>query len=123
MALRERFDINKFFIALLLIFITIQAGSWFLSQYTDMEMIKAGWILFLFLAVSAIISTFTIGKKFGALKKEDVFFIIFEFLVIVGLFYALPEYIPQIFSSTSLQISETIKESVGAIIKITGTTI
>lgn len=114
------FNTTQFFVNLLLIFITIQISIWILSKYTDIQFIKMGWILLLFLAVSAIVTTFVVGKKIGSLNKQDFLFIMIEFLVIVALFYYTPKYIPQIFSVQSLQISETIKESVGAIINITG---
>lgn len=121
----ERFNVNKFFVGLLLIFIVIQAGAWFLYNYTDIDVpnIKAGWILFLFLAISAITSVFILGKRLGALQKYDIIFVIVEFLAIVGLFYYLPKYIPQIFSSYSLEIADTIKNSIASVIEITGTSL
>jgi len=121
----ERFNVNKFFIALLLIFITIQVGSWILAEYDiiDIGVIKGGWILFLFLAVTAIITIYVIGKRLGTLTKQDIFFVVVVFLAIVGLFYYLPKYIPQIFSTHSLQISETIKSTIHSVMKGWGGTI
>lgn len=120
-----RFDVNKFFVALLLIFVVIQAGVWLLYNYTDIDVpnIKAGWILFLFLAISAITSIFILGKRIGNLDKRDIIFVVVEFLAIVGLFYYLPIYLPQIFSSYSLEVADTIKNSVASVIKITGTSL
>lgn len=117
MTLKRNFDVTKFFIALILIFLTIQLSSWFLAQFTDMEMLKAGWILFLFLSVSAIVSTFVLGKKLGSLDKKDIIFILIEFLIIVGLFYYLPKLIPEIFSSYSLEIREPIKNLINSFLE------
>ena len=125
MAIRTRFDVNKFFISLLLIFIVIQVGSWILAEYDiiDIKVLKGGWILFLFLAVTAIITIYIIGKRIGTLTKQDIFFVIVVFLAIVGLFYYIPKYIPQIFSTQSLQISEIIKNTIHSVMGEWGGTI
>jgi len=113
----ERFNVNKFFIALLLIFVTIQVGSWILAEYDiiDIKVLKGGWILFLFLAVTAIISIYITGRRIGTLTKQDIFFVVVVFLAIVGLFYYLPTIIPQIFSSQALEMSETIKNTIHSV--------
>jgi len=120
MAGRSSFNTTQFFTALVLIFVTIQISSWLLAEYTDFEMLKMGWILFLFLIVSALVSIFVLGKKIGSLNKQDIIFIIIEFLAVAGLFWKLPDLVPQIFSTYSIQISEVIKESVGSIINLQG---
>ena len=116
MVTRTGIDATKFFITLLVGFIAIQAGSWILSQYTDIALLKAGWVLFLFLAVAAIVSIFMLGAKLGSLRKEDYVFIVIQFLAIIGLFIFLPNFIPEIFSSYSLELSEIINEAAGSII-------
>lgn len=115
--INPKIDTSKFFITLLLIFVAVQSSIWIASKYIpEVQFIKMGFILFLFLAVSAIVSIFMLGKNLGTLKKEDLIFIFIQFLAIVGLFIFLPRAIPQIFSSVSLEISEVIRETAGSVI-------
>ena len=115
--IRPSIDTSKFFITLLVIFIAVQGGIWIASRYIpEVEFLKMGWILFMFLAVSAIVSIFMLGKKLGNLRKEDLIFIVIQFIAIVGLFIFLPKFIPEIFSIYSIEVSELIKESFSAVI-------
>ena len=119
--IKSRFDPTKFFITLLVIFVAVQSSIWVASQYIpEVEFIKMGWILMMMLSICAIISIFILGKKIGELRKEDLIFIFLEFGLIISAFIFLPQIIPEIFSTYSIQISELIKESVGSIISATG---
>ena len=95
------FDVNKLFITLLIIFVALQAGSYIYSEFVDSTPLKLGWTFFLMLVIVAIISLYTLSKKIGSLDGKDIIFIVIEFAAIVGLFYYLPDIIPQIFSSIS----------------------
>jgi len=115
----KRLDINttKFFSAVLISFIIIQAVSFLLAELDIMPLIKMGWVLFLFLIIIGITSIFILGKKIGTLNlKQDGPFILLVFGLIIILFVFLPDIVPQIFSSKSLEISETIKETLNTII-------
>ncbi len=94
-------DVNKLFITLLIIFVALQAGSYIYSEFVDSTPLKLGWTFLLVLVVVAIISLYTLGKRIGSLNTKDIIFIIIEAGAIIGLFYYLPDLIPQIFSSIS----------------------
>jgi hypothetical protein len=118
---RTGLDASTFFIALLVTFVAVQGGIWIISQYVpDFEFIKMGWILFLFLAVSAIVSIFMLGKNLGTLRRDDYIFIGIQFLAIVGLFIFLPKYIPEIFSTYSIEVSDSIRQAFGVVTEATG---
>ena len=116
------FDATKFFIVLLLSFVSIQVSSYLLHEFTNYQFVKMGWVFLLFFVVIGIVSLFTLGKRLGQLEfKKDGIFILFVFVSIVCAFVFLPEYIPQIFSIQSLEISEHLKEVMSSIIIIGGT--
>jgi len=96
---RSSFDITKFFIALALIYVVLQVGSSLYSQFYGGTQLKLGWAFFLLLLVSAITSTFVLGRKIGNLQKQDIIFIILEFIAIIALFYFMPKIVPEIFSA------------------------
>jgi len=118
---RTGVDSTKFFIVLLLSFVAIQITSWVLAELDIYPLIKMGWVLLFFVSIIGIISLFILGRKIGELKlKEDGIFILLIFLAIVAAFLFLPDYLPQIFSSYSIGISETIKKSAGVILGVPG---
>lgn len=112
------FDSQKVFLASLLSFIALQVSFIFLFEIGLIREIKFGWVLFLFLAVVGIMSLLTIGKKIGQLDlKKDMPFIFVIFTVIAMAFMFLPDYLPQIFSSFSIEIGRVFKDSIGSMIK------
>lgn len=120
------FDVNKFFVVLLLSFVTIQVASYLLHEFTDYQFIKMGWIFLLFFTVIGMVSLFTLGRKLGQLElKKDGIFILFVFIAIIFAFIFLPKYIPQIFSIQSLEIGEYLKSVMNSVIQlnISGVTI
>lgn len=123
MTIRTRFNIDttKFFVAVLISFVAIQIASYILSELGFMPMLKMGWILFLFMVIVGITSLFVLGRKIGdlSMKKEGPF-ILLILLSIVGAFIFLPKYLPEIFSTYSIQISEVIRESAGTIMASIG---
>ena len=121
MATKNRFGFNttKFFIVLLLSFITIQIISYLLSEIMDYPMLKMGWVLLIFLVVIGIVSLFVLGKRLGQLElKKDGLFILLIFGMIILAFIYLPEIIPQIFSAQSLEVGEYFKKIINVIMKL-----
>ena len=118
---KTRFSPINYFTTIVTTFIVIQVVIFLLSQYTDIEFIKMGWVLLLFAAIAGITSIFTMSLKIGELKlKEDGVFIFLIFLSVVAAFIFLPKYIPQIFSTYSIEISEVIRESTNSIVSSIG---
>lgn len=119
--LKRRFGINtsKFFLILILSFLTIQLVSWALSEVMDYPLLKMGWMILLFLVVIGVITLFVLGKNITqlTLKKEGLFMIIIFAIIILAFIY-LPNIIPQIFSTQSLEIGEYVKGIIGTIIKM-----
>jgi len=119
MVKNTNFDANKIFVVLLLSFVAIQVASYLLSEFSDYQFIKMGWIFLLFFVVIGMVSIFTLGKKLGQLEiKRDGIFVAFIFMIIVLAFMFLPEYIPQIFSVQSLEVSEYLKSTIDSIIQL-----
>ncbi len=120
MTLRERFNTQKFFIALLVAFLAVQLISWIASEYfPEVQILKGGPMLLLFLVVIGIISLFVLGKKLGQLDlKKDFLFILLVFGAIIALFIFLPAIIPQIFSVRGLEMGDFLKEIIAAIMKL-----
>jgi len=110
-----KFQPINYFATIITTFVVAQAAVWLLSIYTEFEFIKMGWILLLFAGIAGIVSIFTVGLKLGNLRREDYVFIGIQFLAIVGIFIFLPKYLPQIFSTYSIQISEGIRETASTI--------
>jgi len=92
------FDVNKWFITLLIIFVALQAGSYVYSEIAGSSPLKLGWAFFLMLIIVAIISLYTLSKKIGSLESKDIIFIILEFASMIALFHYLPKLIPPAFS-------------------------
>lgn len=112
------FDTQKVLIALLFSFIVLQLALYMMSEFGLIGVIKLGWVLFLFLAIVGITSLFTIGKRIGQLDlKKDLPFILIVFSLIIIAFIFLPDYLPQIFSSFSIEIGRVVKESLGSMIR------
>ncbi len=120
MTLRERFNTQKFFIALLVAFLAVQLISWIASEYfPEVQILKGGTMLLLFLVVIGIISLFVLGKQLGQLDlKKDFLFILLVFGAIIALFIFLPAIIPQIFSVRGLEMGDFLKEIIAAIMKL-----
>ena len=115
-SLKRQFSPMNYFASIITSFIVVQGVIFLLSQYTDFQFIKLGWILFLFLTVSIIVSIFSVSLKIGDLKKEDYIFLGIQLLSIVAAFLFLPKFIPEIFSSYSIGISDTLREVTGSIV-------
>ena len=116
---RTKLDEKKFFQSLVLGFVAVQLVSLVLSNLFDVELIKGGYILFLFLFTILITTTFTIGKKIGELNlKRDGPFILFVFLSVIALFILIPKIVPEIFSSFSIELGRIFGDSINSIIKI-----
>ncbi len=121
--IKGKFDIQKFFIALLLGFLAVQLISWIASEYfPEVEMLKGGPMLLLFLVIIGIISLFVLGKRLGQLDlKKDLLFILLVFGAIIVAFIFLPDVIPQIFSASGYEIREFLRETIGTVMKLGGT--
>ncbi len=98
MILKQKLDVTKLFIALALILVIVQIGSILYTNIYGGTPLKLGWAFFLLLIVTAMTSTFVLGKKIGQLNKTDLIFIIIEFVAIILIFYYLPKIVPEIFS-------------------------
>ena len=119
MAIRKfNFNVTKFFIALLVGFLAVQLVTWIASQYfPEVQILKGGPMILLFLIIIGITSLFVLGRKLGQLDlKRDLLFILLVFVGIVLSFIFLPQVIPEIFSTSGMEFSEYIKQTMGAII-------
>jgi len=117
---RTKLDEKKFFQSLVLGFVAVQLISLVISYlFPDMQLIKGGYILFLFLFTILITTTFTLGKKIGELNlKRDGPFILFVFLSVIALFILIPKIVPEIFSTFSIELSRIFEDSINSVIKI-----
>ncbi len=120
MVLKDRLNMGKFFQALLLGFLAVQITSWIISSFfPDIEMFKGGPMLLLFLVIIGIISLFVLGRRLGELNmKRDLLFILLVFGAIIVLFIFLPDVIPQIFSTSGVELKEFLRENVATIIQL-----
>ncbi len=118
MALKERFNMGKFFQALLLGFLAVQLTSWIISSFLpDIEILKGGPMLLLFLVIIGIISLFVLGRRLGQLTlKRDLLFILLVFGAIITLFIFLPQVVPQIFSVGGIEFGEYIEQTISTIV-------
>ncbi len=121
--IKSKFEVKKFFIALLLGFLAVQLVSWIASEYfPEVQILKGGLMLLIFLVVIGITSLFVLGKKLGQLDlKKDLLFILLVFGVIIVLFLFLPDIIPQIFSKSGLEIREFLRGTIGTVMQLGGT--
>jgi len=118
--LKRQFSPINYFAAIISTFVVVQGAIWLLSQYTDFQFLKMGWILFLFATSSLIVSIFIVGLKLGELNKEDYIFLGIQFLSVIAIFIFIPRFIPEIFSTYSIQVSDTIREATGSIVASIG---
>ncbi len=120
MVLKERFNAGKAFQALLLGFLAVQIISWVVSEFfEDIPMLKGGPMLLIFLVVIGMISLFVLGRKLGQLDlKKDLLFILLVFGGIIVLFIFLPDIVPQIFSTSGVELGEFVKDVTAAIMKL-----
>ncbi len=120
---QNRFNMMKFFQALLFGFLAVQVISWIVSSFfPEVEMFKGGPVLLLFLAVIGITSLLVLGRKLGQLDlKRDLLFILLVFGGIVAAFIFLPQVIPQIFSTGGMELKEFLRENIGTVIQLGGT--
>jgi membrane-associated HD superfamily phosphohydrolase len=120
MALQDRIQPGKFFQVVLIAFAVLQFTSWILDELDIFPLIKGGWFLMLLLAIVALTTLFTIGRTRTPLElKRNALFILLVFAIIVGLVIFLPKYIPQIFSASSIEFGEAIKQTMISVIKLT----
>ena len=116
MAIREKIDPTKLFQVVLIAFVVIQGISFVLSELDVFPIIKGGWFLLLILTLITLTTLFTLGKNITQLEiKKNLVFIVLVFGLIILAFVYLPTYLPQIFSSASIDIGETVRESSGTI--------
>ncbi len=121
MAIREKIDPTKLFQVVLIAFVVIQGISFVLSELDVFPIIKGGWFLLLILTLITLTTLFTLGKNITQLEiKKNLVFIVLVFGLIILAFVYLPTYLPQIFSSSSIDIGETVRESSGTIVQNIG---
>lgn len=96
--------------------IAIQVVSLLLNQIFNISVIKTGNAMLIMLIGIGIVTLFNISFNLEQLKqRETLVFILIIFGLIALAFYKGQEYLPQIFS-ISPEVSNTIKQTVGAII-------
>lgn len=116
---KSNMDTTKFFIALLVGFVVIQIGSYFLSELGFMPFIKMGWGIMLMLVVVLITTLFVMGKNLTQLNlKRDGPFILLIFVTIILMFVFLPDIIPQIFSTAALEMKDSVQELIATISRL-----
>lgn len=109
---------SKFFIILILSFLTIQFLSFVLTEFGYTQMFKGGFMIFLFLISIFLVTLFSIGKNITQLKKQDLLIVISILGLLILAFIYLPRVIPQIFSSSSMQFKTSLEEIIQAIVKL-----
>jgi hypothetical protein len=121
---RLRFNSKNYFQGILISFLVIQAISYILHVSFGVQLLKLGWLLFLFMAVVLITVLFTLGINLEHLNKKSLLFALIIFLSVVGLIIALPSIVPEIFSAYGLEhnieYSELIKSQINSIINMGG---
>jgi len=110
---RTGFDGTKWFQAILFSFIAVQILSFILHVAFDFPLLKGGWILLLFLLTIFIVVLFVTGRKLGQLKKQDWIFFGLVVLILIVSFFILPKIIPQIFSTQSLELRDSLYSIIG----------
>jgi len=115
----KKFSANEMFKAVLVGFLATQLISWIISAFTDIPILKGGPMLILFLVIVVITTLYTLGQNITQvnIKKEGIL-ILLVFGIILALIMFLPDYLPQIFSSQSIELGETIKETMISVIKL-----
>ena len=111
-------DSSKYFQAILISFLLIQAISFILYTYADIPLIKMGWLLVLSLVIVGISTLFTLGISIDKLNTKSIIFMIIVLLVVIGLIYSLPKIVPEIFSlynPSALEYSNQLNSVLGGI--------
>jgi len=112
-------DSKKYFQAILVSFLVIQAISFILYQYADIPLLKIGWLLILSLIIVAISTLFTLGVSINQLDTKSIIFMGVVLLVVIALIFALPKIIPEIFSlynPSGLEYSNVIRQNLNSIL-------
>lgn len=116
---RYEIDFSKIFIAAVLSFTLVQLFSWVLSKaFPSIPLFKGGFGFLILLAGTALITLFYLGKNINeirTLSSSNKFFMITVIIVIVLAFIFLPKLIPGIFSVQGLEISDSVKNTLGSI--------
>lgn len=119
MALKNKIDPSKMFQVVLIVFIVAQGISWLLSELDIFPLISGGWFLLLLLIGVGLTTLFSLGKNITTLEiKRNLLFIVIVFAIIILSFIFLPQLIPQIFSTSSIEFGESIKETLVSIISM-----
>lgn len=113
MAIRLGFNTKKYFQAILISFLVIQAGSFLLHTIYNMPLLKMGWLLMLSLVIILITTLYTLGINFNQLNKKSLIFVGIVFIGVIALMFFIPKLVPEIFS---IQYSELIKSSINSIV-------
>ncbi len=117
--LKNRIQAGKFLQVVLIAFAVIQGISFLLSELDIFPIIKGGWFLLLMLAVIGLTTLFSLGRNITTLElKKNLLFIILVLGAIIASFIFLPDYLPQIFSASSLEIKDFLREVIGTIAKV-----
>jgi len=98
-------------------FFAVQIISLLLTAlFPSIPILRGGPIVLVFLLAIAVISLFVLGINYDELKtKENIFFALLIFGLLIAGYYYLPKYVPQIFT-ISPGISTSIKSAIGSIV-------
>jgi hypothetical protein len=97
-------DTDKFFRVLIISFLAIEIVSWFLSKVAGTPMLRGGWVLILFALITFLISLYNLGQN---INGKNIIFAILVFIVVLLMFFLLPKFMPQLFSTYGME--DTIK--------------
>jgi uncharacterized membrane protein YqjE len=92
-----KFEVRNFLIIALVGIVTVTIISLFLSQFLDLETIKSGKA-FLILFISVFLSVVWWAGHDKKLEKSELITLVFVALALVGAFWALHKFVPEIFS-------------------------
>lgn len=97
-------------------FFAVQIVSILVSTlFPSIPLLQGGPIILIFLLGIAVMSLFILGIRYDELKKENLIFVLLIFGLLVAAYYALPKYLPGLFS-ISPETSEVIKNTIGNIV-------
>jgi len=116
---RLSIDSKKYFQAILVSFLVIQAISFILFKYADIPLLKIGWLFILSLVIVAISTLFTLGININQLNTKSIIFMAIVLLVVIALIFALPKIIPEIFSlynPSGIEYSNQLNSIIGGLI-------
>ena len=112
-------DAKKYFQAILISFLLIQAVSFILYQYADIPLLKIGWLFILSLVIVAISTLFTLGINITQLNTKSIIFMLVVLALVIVLIFTLPRIIPEIFSlynPSGIEYSEVIRQNLNSIL-------